>query len=157
MKATTLHELKQELQHLPTKELIELCLRLSKYKKENKELLCYLIFEAHDERDFIAKIKAMIDVEIATIPNDNNPYLIKKSLRKLLRAVTKYVKFTGSKKVEVELLIYYCQCVTNHAIPLHKSAALTNLYEMQLKKLNKVLPSLHPDLQYDYQREIDEL
>ena len=85
MKAATLHELKQELTHLPAKELLELCLRLGRFKKENKELLTYLIFEAHDEGEFIKNVKADIDAEFEAIPKDNNLYLIRKSLRKILR------------------------------------------------------------------------
>lgn len=157
MKAATLHELKQELTHLPPKEVLDLCLRLGRFKKENKELLTYLIFEAHDERAFIANVKADIDAEFAAIPKDNNLYLIKKSLRKILRTITKYIRFTGSKIVEVEMLLYYCKVLKQSGIPIHKTTALTNLYEGQLKKIKKALSSLHEDLQYDYSRELEEL
>lgn len=157
MKAATLHELKQELTHLPAKQLIELCLRLGRFKKENKELLTYLIFEAHDERAFIESAKADMDADFDAIPKDNNLYLIKKSLRKVLRTITKYIRFTGSKTVEVELLLHYCKALKQSGIPIHKTTALTNLYEGQLKKIKKALPSLHEDLQYDYGRELEEL
>ena len=157
MKAATLHELKQELTHLPAKQLIELCLRLGRFKKENKELLTYLIFEAHDERAFIESAKTDMDADFDAIPKDNNLYLIKKSLRKVLRTITKYIRFTGSKTVEVELLLYYCKVLKQSGIPIHKTTALTNLYEGQLKKIKKALPSLHEDLQYDYGRELEEL
>lgn len=157
MKAATLHELKQELTHLPPKELLELCLRLGRFKKENKELLTYLIFEAHDEQAFIASVKADIDTEFEAIPKDNNLYLVKKSLRKILRTITKYIRFTGSKMVEIQLLLYYCRVLKQSGIPIHKTTALTNLYESQLKKIKKALPSLHEDLQYDYSRELENL
>ena len=157
MKAATLHELKQELMHLPPKEVLDLCLRLGRFKKENKELLTYLIFEAHDERAFIANIKTDIDTEFAAIPKDNNLYLVKKTLRKILRTINKYIRFTGSKIVEVELLLYYCKVLKQSGIPIHKTTALTNLYEGQLKKIKKALPALHEDLQYDYTRELEEL
>jgi hypothetical protein len=157
MKAASLHELKQELTHLSPKELLELCLRLGRFKKENKELLTYLIFEAHDEKSFIENVKAHIDEEFAAIPRDNNLYLIKKSLRKILRTITKYIRFTGSKMVEVQLLLYFCKKIKESGIKIHKTVALTNLYESQLKKIKKVLPSLHEDLQYDYMKEMNEL
>jgi hypothetical protein len=157
MKAASLHELKQELSHLTAKELLELCLRLGRFKKENKELLTYLIFEAHDERAFISNVKADIDAEFAAIPKDNNLYLVKKTLRKILRTITKYIRFTGSRVVEVELLLYYCRVLKQSGIPIRKTTALTNLYEAQLKKIKKALPSLHEDLQYDYSRELEEL
>jgi hypothetical protein len=157
MKAATLHELKQELTHLPAKQVLDLCLRLGRFKKENKELLTYLIFEAHDERVFIENVRADIDADFAAIPKDNNLYLIKKSLRKILRTISKYIRFTGSKVVEVELLIYYCQAIRESRIPIHKSTALANIYAAQIKKIKKILPALHEDLQYDYNKEVEDL
>ena len=50
MKAATVHEIKVELSTLKAAELVDLCLRLTKFKKENKELLTYLLFEGHDEQ-----------------------------------------------------------------------------------------------------------
>ena len=38
MKAATLNEIKQELTNLPSTRVLELCLRLGRFKKENKEL-----------------------------------------------------------------------------------------------------------------------
>ena len=43
MKAVTLREIKKELNTLSTLEIQELCLRLSRFKKENKELLTYYL------------------------------------------------------------------------------------------------------------------
>ena len=150
-------EIKRELSQLSAKELLELCSRLARFKKENKELLSYLLFEAHDERAFIAGVKSYIDTEIDAIPRDNNLYLIKKSLRKILRTVSKYIRFSGIKTTEIELLIYFLDAVKGSGIAIHKSQVLTNLYEMQLKKVNKLLPALHEDLQYDYGRQIEAL
>ncbi|MEM9142481.1 MAG: hypothetical protein AAGA86_05795, partial [Bacteroidota bacterium] len=61
MKAATVAQLKKELQHRPPDELLQLCLRLARFKKENKELLTYLLFEAHDEAGYIALVKAETD------------------------------------------------------------------------------------------------
>ena len=102
-------------------------------------------------------VKADIDTDFSLIPMDNNLYLIKKTLRKILRTITKYIRFTGSKIVEVELLLHYCKALKLSGIPIHKTTALTNLYESQVKKIRKALPSLHEDLQYDYTREMEEL
>ena len=57
MKAATIHEIKQELSTVKPVDLVELCLRLGKFKKENKELLTYLLFEAHDEHGYITRCK----------------------------------------------------------------------------------------------------
>ena len=50
MRSSSIHEIKQELVNFKTAELTSLCLRLVRFKKENKELLTYLLFEAQDEQ-----------------------------------------------------------------------------------------------------------
>ncbi|MEO6167655.1 MAG: hypothetical protein ABIO46_07080 [Chitinophagales bacterium] len=157
MKAATIHELKEELTHLPAAQVLALCLRMARFKKENKELLTYLLFEAHDEQGYIENVKAYIDLQFGEIPPDNNLYLVKKSLRKVLRATNKYIRYTGDKTTELTLLLYYCTKLKNSGIPIHMSAALSNIYESQLKKVNKIVPLLHEDLQYDFRREINRL
>ena len=57
MKASSIAQIKKELQFNDKEELIEIVLRLGKYKVENKELLSYLLFESHDEEGYINKIK----------------------------------------------------------------------------------------------------
>ena len=154
MKAATSNELKQELQASSSKQLIELCLRLARFKKENKELLTYLLFEAHDEAAYIQSIKNDMDEQFAQLSHINL-YLTKKSLRKILRSTNKFIRYTGSKLAETELLIHYCKNIIAAKIPFHKSTALTNLYNQQLKKINAAVVLLHEDLQHDYWKEIE--
>ncbi|MEX0362048.1 MAG: hypothetical protein AB3N10_13795, partial [Allomuricauda sp.] len=61
MKASTIAQLKKELQHRSPDELLNLCLRLGRFKKENKELLTYLLFEADHEEGYIESVKAEVD------------------------------------------------------------------------------------------------
>ena len=61
MKAVTLKKIKDELTHQSKDELINLCLQLSKFKKENKELLTYLLFESHNEEGYIQSVKDLVD------------------------------------------------------------------------------------------------
>jgi hypothetical protein len=157
MKAATIHELKQELIHLPPKAVLDLCLRLGRFKKENKELLTYLLFEAHDERSFIDNVKSDIDTEFAAIPKDNNLYFVKKSLRRILRVTNKHIRFSGSKVVEIELLLHFCLLIKKSGIKIEKMAVLRNMYETQLKKISKAIETLHEDLQYDYGRTLEKL
>ncbi len=151
MKSATVFEIKDELQQLPPGKLVELCLRLVKFKKENKELLTYLLFEAHDLDAYIGMVKKETEEEFALI-NSSNLYFAKKSLRKILRNINKYIRYTGSKQAEIELLLFYCTTLQNSGIPFKKSPALVNLYEGQLKKIRKSIDTLHEDLQYDYTR-----
>jgi hypothetical protein len=156
MKAATINEIKLELHAIAPAKLLELCLRLAKYKKENKELLTYLLFEAHDEAAFIESVKTDINNSFADI-NQSNLYFAKKSLRKILRTAGKYIRHTGSKQAEVELLLHFCHTLVSSSIPIHKSVVLINLYQFQLKKIAKVIATLHEDLQYDYLKQLKKL
>lgn len=149
MKAATVSELKKELNTLPSEQLVELCLRLSKYKKENKELLNYLLFEQQDETGYINAVKAEMDEQFAII-NHSTIYFIKKSLRKILRTANKYIKYSGNKQTEVELLVYYCQLFKDLSLPIDNHIALHNIYYRQIQKIKKALGTLHEDIQYDY-------
>ncbi|HLP52457.1 MAG TPA: hypothetical protein VK154_16330 [Chitinophagales bacterium] len=157
MKASTVHELKNELKHRSVPQLIELCNRLARFKKENKELLTYLLFEAHDEQGYIQSVKDEVDAQFAEIPGSNSLYLQKKSVRKVLRTVNKYNRYSGIKTTEIELLLYFSQKLKASGIKYKSSTTLNNLYESQLKKIGKLLPALHEDLQYDYQRQLNQL
>ena len=108
MKAATVKELKTELSSRSPKELLEICLRLSKFKKENKELLTYLLFESDDEAGYIREVKNEIDQQFESI-NTKSFFYIKKSIRKILRNIKKYVRYSQKKQTEVELLIYFCR------------------------------------------------
>lgn len=156
MKAATISQIKKELKFKSTDELMELCLRLSKFKNENKELLTYLLFESIDEEAFVANVKAEIDSDLENI-NTKNFYYIKKSIRKILKNVKKYIRYSPKKETEIELLIYYCQCLMEFKPSIKKNSALMNLYNRQVASINKTLSGLHEDLQFDYQQEIEEL
>ena len=156
MKAATINELKQELVNLSPSKLSELCLRLARFKKENKELLTYLLFEAHDTPGYIQSVKAEMDLQFADI-NKSNVYFVKKTLRKILRFANKYTRYSGLAQVEIEVLIYFCTSMKELNVPITSNPVLSNIYLNQLKKINKALNGLHEDLQYDYQREIQAL
>jgi hypothetical protein len=156
MKSSSLSELQKELLTLPPKRLLEICSRLIKYKKENKELLTYMLFESGDEEAYKRNIKEEIDIQFEEI-NQRTLYLAKKSLRKILRMINKFVRYSGIKETEIELRIYYCAKLKNSGIPIKNSQVLLNLYNNQVKKIHSELSKLHEDLQFDYQRELKEL
>lgn len=157
MKAATVHEIKQALMGNTAKELAELCLRLAKFKKENKELLTYLLFEANDEELYIREVQQEISSEMNQIDPGQNLYFAKKSIRKVLRIANKHIRYTGSKQAEVAILLHFCQCLKQSGIPFMKSTALNNLYQQQSKKIDKALSTLHEDLQYDYRRIMEDI
>lgn len=131
-------------------------MRLAKYKKENKELITYLLFEAGDERGFIDGVKSEIDTQFEAM-NQSNVYFIKKSLRKTLRIANKHIKYSGLKQTEAELLIYFCLKMKSSDLPIRSSTVLNNLYSRQIERIKKAVASLHEDIQYDFKDDIESL
>ncbi len=156
MKSASLSELKTELSTLSPVEVVELCLRLAKFKKENKELLTYLLFESSDQNAFIEAIKRETDDGFEGI-NQTNLYYVKKSVRKILRTLNKYSRYSGSAQITIEVLLYFCSKLKHSGIPFENSVQLLNLYNSQLKKIQQLIQSLHEDLQYDYGKELESL
>ncbi|GEO11995.1 hypothetical protein [Segetibacter aerophilus] len=156
MKAASINELKQELLTLPPKKVLELCLRLARFKKENKDLLSYLLFEAHDEHSYVESIKKEMDEQFVELPK-GNWYLAKKALRKILKAINKYSKHTSTKESEVEMLIHFCQNVKKSGLRFRSYKVLSSLYDQQLKKLNTLVEQVHEDLRFDYKRQLEQL
>ena len=154
MKAASISEIKKELQSLDPKDLRELCMRLAKYKKENKELLTYLLYEADNEQSYIAAIKEDVDELFNELPSRSNLYYVKKGLRKILRLLNRQIKYSGIKQTELELRIYFCSKIIDAKIPLREGTVLYNLYRQQLKKIYAIVVKLPEDLQLDYQQEI---
>jgi hypothetical protein len=153
MKSASSNEIKAALHHLSPKEMLQICLRIAKYKRENKELLTYLLYEADNELQYIANIKVEIDEYFENLVVLNFSNLLKK-LRKVVRLANKYIKFSGSKNVEVAVLIYICQKLKPYTKE-SSSTALLNLYNRQVIKIDKALLKLEEDLQYDYKSEIE--
>lgn len=156
MKTASLNDIKKELNHLSDPELKVLIARLMRYKKENKELLSYLLFDAQSEEIFVSGLKEDIDVFFEDLLKINL-YHTKKSLRKLLRILNRYIKFSGIKQTEVEVMIYFCSKMKSNSLSNTHNSLLNNLYEQQIIKINKAIATLHEDLQYDYKREVEGL
>jgi len=151
MNTASSSDLKEELKTLKPAQLTELCLRLARFKKENKELLTYLLFEAHNEEGYIAGVKKEIDDLFSEI-NLSHLYFAKKSLRKIVRVINKYSRYSGIKQTEIELRLYFCVTLKHSEIPIHRNTVISNLYNSQLKKIDTLLKTLHEDLQYDYSK-----
>jgi len=149
MKAVTVREIKQELNHLTHNEVKELCLRLSRFKKENKELLTYLLFESSNEAAYIEGVKHYIDIQFDII-NTKSYFYIRKSVRKILTNTKKYIRYSQQKETEVELLLYFCIKLKDFSPSIKKSPRLLNTYKRQLELIKKAVGTLHEDLQYDY-------
>ena len=156
MKAVSVKELKTELKHQSQSELIELCLRLSKFKKENKELLTYLLFEATNEDGYIEHVKAEID-ELFSIINTNTYFYIKKSVRNVLRRLKTYIRYSKNKETEIELLLFFCEKLTEIRPSIKNNTVLKNIYLREKTSILKKMTLLHEDLQYDFNEVLNKL
>ncbi|MBT8243915.1 hypothetical protein [Winogradskyella sp.] len=156
MKAQSIVALKKELQHLPKEDLLQLCLRLGRFKKENKELMTYLLFHTHDEDSYIESIKENLDVQFDGM-NTNNYFYMKKTIRKILRQIKTFSRYSITKTTEVELLLYFCQRLTRLKPNIHRNQTLDNLYKRQVLAIEKKISTFHEDLQYDYKLQLETL
>lgn len=156
MKAATLNEIRKQLDTLDPPALEQLCLRLARHKKENKELLSYLLFDAHDEGAYVHEIKLEVDDLFASLPK-GNVYFVKKSIRKIIRFINKHIRYSGVPSTELDVRIYFCRKMIAAGVPLQPGTVLFNLYQQQLRKVQAVWSGLPEDLQFDYTRDIGAL
>ena len=150
-----LPELKRELEGLPQPELVRLCLRLAKYKVETKELLDYLLWSSEDPIQYAHEFKA--DVLLPFDSVFTGSYLFTKSLRKSLRLIAKYTRFTGSKQGECELLLALVEAFFHHYQRGFQTAANSKIIFRCLKKAGANITKLHEDIQADYTENFNNL
>jgi hypothetical protein len=156
MKPASISQIKKELKFQSQEDTMNLCLKLARFKKENKELLSYLLFEEYNEPGYINDIKEEIDEEFINI-NRNSYHYIKKSVRKIQKKIKKYIKFSKKKETEVELLIYFCKKLRSMKPSIDNNVALFNIFYKQKESIKKTIKTLHEDLQYDYDIEMEDL
>ena len=150
-----LQDIKKEIQHLPDEQLAELCLRLARHKKENKELLAYLLFEANNEQAFTEQVKAEVGFMFSQLPSQS--YLAAKSLRKILRLIGKYTKFMASKTAEIELLVSFCYSYLQYIDKRTSYKPIRLILTRQMEKIRTLILKLHEDLQFDYTEDYNRL
>ncbi|MFN0083471.1 MAG: hypothetical protein ACKVOM_13255 [Ferruginibacter sp.] len=149
MKTASLKEIKTELENVSPAMLLELCLKLTKFKKENKELLTYLLFEAHDEKSYVASVKEVLNELFLTV-NKTQLYFAKKTIRKIIRIANRYIKYSNCKTTEPDVLLHVCEKINDLKLNLHRNTALQNIYLSQIKKIRKAISLMHEEEQYDY-------
>ncbi len=148
--------IKEELSGMTNKELIELITTLLRFKKDNKELCTYILFDSKDEAGYVNNVKAEMETEMETI----NRYRVKqslKSIRKVLRNTKKAIRISGKSETEVQLLIHFLTLLRDKNLPYYRFKALTLIYERVIKSIKKAIEDLHEDLRYDYNVELEKL
>ncbi len=156
MKPATLKELKSTLENATKDELVAYCLQLLKFKKENKELLTYVLYEHNNIPDFIKAVCENVDTFFETI-NITHLYFVKKTIRKIIRIANRNIKYSKQPIVEIEILLHTAEKIKALKLPLHQNKALLNIYNGLHSKIEKVLSTVHPDEQYDYKKRVNDL
>jgi len=152
MKAASIAELKKGLVRLEQGELLDLCLRLARFKKDNKELLTYLLFLCEDEQAFANSLCSEIDEQFRLTPKAH-----KKTLRKLIRWMNKCLRFTKVNDTEIQVRLHFCRVLRASKTPIRQSKVVVNMYNGQLKKVRGVIEKLHEDIRRDIDREVQKL
>jgi hypothetical protein len=156
MKPATAVQIRKEIKFRSKEELEALCLRLARFKKENKELLTYLLFEADHEDSYVAEVKDFISQQFEEMPATNF-YRVKKRIRKILRETKKFIRYSPVKETEVALLLHFSRQMINYSNSVKRSKTMMQLYERQIATIEKKIEELHEDLQLDYLSELKEL
>ncbi|MDQ3047532.1 MAG: hypothetical protein M3R27_08305 [Bacteroidota bacterium] len=156
IQTSSISVLQKELKNADPKDVLEICIRLAKHKKENKELLHYLLFEAQEEKSYVASLKSEIDQLFYDI-NRQSAYTTKKGLQKTMRVINKFIKFSDVPSTEMEVRIYFCTKMRAARISLDSSSVISNIYYREVGKIKKMYEKLHEDLQYDYKEAIEKI
>ena len=151
----SLASLKKELSGLERTELIAICARLARYKKENKELLAYLLLDADDPILYAEKIKPLLD-EPFEAPY-HSAWAFAKRLRKALRQIAKYHRFTGSARGEAELLMYLLQKFEGDWRRGITQAGIQKIILRCFEKIESLLEKMDEDYGSDFEEPLADL
>ncbi len=149
MKAAAISQLKKELAKLDHEDLLDVCVRMAKFKVESKELLTYLLMKADDEIGYAEELCNEIDEQLST-PGK----IQKKALRKVVRWMDKSVRFSGDNETELRVRIHFYRRIKDQRISFGGCRVSENMIAIQLKKIDQAIEKVHPDLQFDYNQQL---
>lgn len=155
MKTNGIAEIKKTIKNISQAELAEICLKLARFKKDNKEYIHFLLYEASDPLSYADDVKESLHDSLKNL--NRHPSLKVKELRKHLRVLSRHIRYTSSLEVEITLLIWFTEMLVIHAGVRQSNKALYTLFIRQLEKIRKAFPKLHEDLQFDYMQPYNEL
>lgn len=146
-----LAEIKKELKSYSQPQLLEACLRIIKFKKDNKELATYLLFAASNEAEFIKEVNTATSDEMVLAKGRQTNHQ-RKMLAKVLRLVNKYGRYSGKKETQTELLLHYTEELVDYFDA--RKTHIEMLLQRNVKRITTLIAGLHPELQYDYQQRL---
>ena len=157
MKIESIVTIKKELKHFISRRAFRIMptpREIQKRKIRHYSLIYYL--NHMTKMDTLYSVKTSLDELFEGINSDSYFYM-KKTIRKILRQIRVYSRYSLKKTTEVELLLYFCERMNELKPTIHRNTTLSNLYERQILSINKKISVLHEDLQYDYNLQLEDL
>lgn len=155
MEKFSLSEIRKELSFAGAEELRIICLRMARFKKDNKDHLAFLLFQK-EEPEFIQSVKEEVTEALADIQR-MHVYQARKVLQKTLSMLIKYKKFCLSRVFEIEVMLHFIKTMQSKQISEYTPSYIGQFYKKQQLKLVKILESLDEELFMDYKQEVEDL
>ena len=152
MDKCSIASIRKELKNLEREELVLVCLRLARYKKDNKELVSFLVFQRNEE-EFILEVKTEIHFEFTGLKL-LSAFQQKKILQKSIRKINKYSKFCLSKTFDLVMFMFICQSLRDSGISLYSHTFAGTIYKKILLKASKIHSTLHEEIQGDFNEDL---
>lgn len=156
MEIPPLAELKKDLSYLSEKELIGLITDLAKFSRDNKSFLYFKLNEKDRPFLYVDSVKGELD-EAFQSANTRNYHLAKKASQAIRRKLNKALKLSKNKSDQAELILYFCEQMKEFGYLSFRYPIIDNLFQVQLGKAQKLIATLHEDLQSDFSYRIEEL
>ena len=156
MEIPSLADLKRELSTKTEKELVKLLSDLANFNRDNKSFLYFKMYENESPGLFLSLVQEEIDQAFA-MSSSSNYHLAKKSAQSIRKKLNKNLKLTKNKADQAEAILYFCEHLKKYGYLDFRHPVIDNLYRMQLGKAQKLISSLHEDLQSDFNYRIEEL
>lgn len=156
MKVASAQEIRKTLLNMEPREITDVVMRMLRYKKDNKELASYLLYNSSDEQAFVDEITEEINASFAELKYEG-AYKYTKQIRKIIRLANKPIRYSGLPSTQVEVLL----CILENLKPIlsgkHGSNVLSGIYMRQVDIVAKAMDKLHEDIRYDYVKQFERL
>ncbi len=155
MTPASIDTIKSELKQLPPRQVLDLLLRLARFKKENKELLTYILFESVHENEYVEQVKRETTEEMEEIKH-LTAYQYKKQFRKIQRKINKPIKYMGSKSATAELYLHMVRMISEKKKTIFIATFLDKTLQQYISKIEKILPAIEEDLAADLRKQVQQ-
>ena len=68
-----------------------------------------------------------------------------------------FIRYSGNKETELRIRIHFWRQFVERKIRFRSCKVSANMYATQLKKIEKAMEKLHPDLQFDFRYQMQGL